>query len=244
MRSMIALETIKNVPEENDSVLVPDSYFEVYREANLRFPQAMIGITTLVAATAVMDPDFDPEAFALSKWSDEQLAMLVRDMDRAHAGRNIPVRSERSVKESSTDTYNAAQKPQVVPDDRLRGLWEEFKESVLYSLACASGAVTEPRSPGLTSEIIARDLARVFMDPSIRSRTREIFSSFERTLRGERATEIAKMIRVEANRNKDAMDDLYRQLFDLMVDEYEARVEKLTPLEHDLLSSYVVAPKS
>ncbi len=194
---------------------VPDVYYQAFREGNLSYPQRGMGIVAMTAAAAIADPHFNAERFSAATWSSEQIVDIRRDMERAHASREVVPRRE-------------------VTDARLHQLWRATNDGVIDVVGILCGLpyhrrqVIPAHDPNvlrrreLESSVRAHTLALALKDPVKMERVKRMLNSFTATLRAEAATGMGKEIReVVTEKNDRKNTEIYQRLFNRVVTEYE-----------------------
>ncbi len=83
--------SLARIPFTGETSTVPDSFFDTMREASVQFAQNGHITSILLANTLISDPAFEPERFAASSWSEQQIRQTKRMMNAAHTARHVPI---------------------------------------------------------------------------------------------------------------------------------------------------------
>ena len=81
-------EEMVAAPEKTDAVPVPDELFEAWLKANLKYPQASLGIFSYVGAE-LFASDMSLSQFLRSELTESQIGRIVGAMQVTHNGRGI-----------------------------------------------------------------------------------------------------------------------------------------------------------
>lgn len=224
--------SVSYLEQMGNTELLPQKYFDAYRDANLTFPQRSTGIAVLIADAVLSDPDFDPVKFAHSRFSDDQLHDLKKALDATHEARGVAAATADTVLSAierlrthpgmhpKTDVENF----RVITDDRLHRLWEAFKRDLLGALSIVAEGTTfqyvrTMRKTDKSDNVDQRDamaehLQQRLADTRIRNETHLVFGTLAEYFMSDAGLAVAKEIReVAVQKDKAKLIGLYHKLF-------------------------------
>jgi hypothetical protein len=180
-------------PEEPKKPEVPQAVFEATMRGNRRVPQVLTGIGCYLANAVLSEEGLSFEDFFESELSAEQIEEMKAAMNRAHAARNIAVRSVDAV-----GNEEEAGPPwlRLLDDQRFKDLWVQEKNmtlrlitSILYQIVPMSHMyVTKADNTKLIQEV-----ERLLSDESKkeqRALLHRVISSAVRAYESEGATQL------------------------------------------------------
>ena len=100
-----------------EKTIVPESVFNAFLDANMKYPQSVPGIVAYVGK-AFWESGLSPQEFARTELSDNQVRTLGNAMDSIHQEVGVRQFSENHVSDKKKIT---------IPKERLQGIWIEFR---------------------------------------------------------------------------------------------------------------------
>lgn len=182
----------ERIASKEELSAVPDAFFDTMREASVQFAQNGHITSILLANTLISDPRFEPERFAASSWTEEQIGKTKRMMNAAHAARHVPVGTADAIGElkqkieavqgaGSTDALSL-----IVSDEHLMLGLNGQKHSALVVLMTLCG-IEHP------NRFQIHELSRRLTDEKIAEHVKSALHFFANFLRGSGGKELRQI---------------------------------------------------
>jgi hypothetical protein len=227
----------------------PNDLCVLYREANLRFPQAEVGIVPMIADLALRSGTEYLAVALTAEFSPQQVASIEDGMNRGHLPRRIPALSPDYISRlkqrrdgESAESFAAIR---VITPERIRLVWRNI---VVYTLDALRDCivVAYPLAP-LPEASCSADYERLRIaipallarEPAVFAEVSGMFASVVRTLDCDEARKLAHAFRasldftdVQSGRKASLRSrrELHESLADLMAQRLQAEHPKFVPL--------------
>jgi hypothetical protein len=228
-----------------------DELCDLYREANLKFPQVEVGIVPVCAELMLRKgPAYLGDSLTLD-FSPAQVESIRRGMDRAHGARKIPALSPEALYDRQRPTMDLAEAQvnvRVIDDARIRTVWRNIVVYMIDAIVdCARVArpsieFVKDESP-TGYERLAQALPACFVaDPVLLDQIATMFTTTVRALNSPAAQRSARSFRqtlhfadVQEGRRSlsSAREELHRELATLLLESLCVEHPEFAPLIRD-----------